>query len=176
MTDSTFLKQDNIRQKVTYGNMAAWVKDELKEEAGNGVLGSESDLADMKEKLIGHQTRRQGSNKHCETGSQKQEKVKARNVDVKRTNKFAQSYNSERLLKEYIYFPKQEGNNHQNLVDAMEMYIDEMLLVEDVLPAPVAVVEDCRECDNCRDKKRKHGGPYTRKQSCVLKPVAFRKC
>ena len=41
------------------------------------------------------------------------------------------------------------------------------------MPAPVAeavvdVVSNCRECVNCRDKK-KNGGPNTRNQSCVLK-------
>ena len=58
----------------------------------------------------------------------------------------------------------------------MQVYIDEMqhknriemLLVEDTTPTPVAVLEDFRECVNCRDKK-KYGGPNTRKQSCVLK-------
>ena len=52
--------------------------------------------------------------------------------------------------------------------------LEEILLEEEdalVTPAPVAmvVVEDCRQCVNCRDKK-KYGGPNTRKQSCVLKP------
>ena len=91
LTDNTFLKQDNISQKVTYGNMAAWVKDELKEEAGNGVLGRESDLADMKEKLIDIKPEDKVAT-HFVKRARKNMKFKARIVDVKRTNKLGQSY------------------------------------------------------------------------------------
>ena len=129
----------------------------------------------------------------------KSKKVEVGNDDVKGTHKFAQMFNSESLLKEEKDFPKLEDKDNQDLVDAIqsyidEIYIDEILLVESATPAPVtapvavleeilleddtlvtpapvamAVVEDCRQCVNCRDKK-KYGGPNTRKQSCVLKP------